>query len=71
MSIQFSDIPNKLKKEIKYEEGSAVYDKLQWPPKDPLEFKKKDKEYMGVMISVIDTLVILSLMIFIRCLKRS
>ena len=71
LSVYFSEIPKKDQKKILYEPGSYMYDKMLWPPKVDVEYVKVKKESLGVLISFIDFIVTLSLMIFIKCLKKS
>ena len=71
MSVSFKDLPSKAKKLAIYEPGSSIYDKMPWPPKVTTEYVKTAKESLGVLVSFIDFLVVISLMVFIKCLKKS
>jgi len=44
---------------------------MLWPPKVTTEFERVKKESLGAVISFIDFLTVLSLMVFIKCLKKS
>lgn len=44
---------------------------MPWPPKVTTEYVKTKKESLGMLVSFIDFLVVISLMVFIKCLKKS
>lgn len=71
LDTYFKDISTKDKRKIIYEPGSSIYDQMLWPPKVEYEYVKVQKESLGILISLIDFLATVSLMIFIKCLKKS
>ena len=54
-----------------YEPGSKIYDHRPFPAANPYQYVMTTKDSLGMIISFIDFLTILSLMVFIRCLKKS
>lgn len=71
LNTYFKDISQLDKKKLIYEPGTNIYDKMLWPPIETKEYVRTKKESLGVVISFIDFLTILSLMVFIKCLKKS
>jgi hypothetical protein len=71
MNIYFREIPTKERKKLIYEPGSKIWDQMPWPPKVTLEYVRTKKESLGVLISFIDFIATFSLMLFIKCLRKS
>jgi len=71
MNIPFKEIPRNEKNKLVYEPGSRIYDHRPFPPKEKYQYVMTNKDSLGMLISFIDFLTIFSLMIFIRCLRKS
>ena len=58
-------------KNTKYDPESSFFTKVRKPASDEKVFRQIDKETLGVIICLFDVFVVITLMIFATCLKRS
>ena len=70
MKIPFKDLGEYELKQLRYEPGSKIYTYRHYKGNET-QFSKTTKEGLGFLISFIDFLTIISLILFIKCLKKS